>query len=191
MVPDKIQTGFNVVDSHDELSPEQYNFITRVMGLVLLLIKRAMITAGQVVQHRGEKIVGPEDVNKALMHEAMVFFESETLDQDLDEMVKQLQEFVEEEQAKEEEAQHSSGESVSSFADSLFDSIVDDATETAGHAEPLENAEGHVCACETCCSVRNVDEAWGVWDVTGDPVKEFLKEHINVMMSEGLTEIDV
>ena len=68
MVPDKIQTGFNVVDSHDELSPEQYNFITRVMGLVLLLIKRAMITAGQVVQHRGEKIVGPEDVNKSRLN---------------------------------------------------------------------------------------------------------------------------
>lgn len=193
MIPDKLQTGVMAIDSHD-VGPEQYALITKIMGLVLLLLKRAMILAGNVVKHRGGDTVGAEDVNQALMYEAMAFFDSETLEQDLEEMVATLEEVIGEEPL-------SDADAIGDHSDALIENLLDDASRAmSGSSDSIDSTDSidseeddgpgnpgdKVCSCEMCAAVENVREAWDQWNVSDDPVKAFLKQHLDTIMVEGL-----
>jgi len=184
MIPEKLQTGMTAIDSH-EVGPEQYAFITKIMGLVLLLLKRAMILAGNVVKHRGGDTVGAEEVNQALMHEAMAFFDSETLEQDLEEMVAMLEEAIDE------ETDLSDADAIGDHSDALIENLLDDASRAMSDSNDSEGdgprpPDDKECSCEMCAAVENVREAWDQWDVTDDPVKAFLKQHLDTIMAEEL-----
>jgi hypothetical protein len=188
MIPDKLQTGMVAIDSHD-VGAEQFTFITKVMGLVLLLLKRAMILAGNVVKHRGGDTVGAEDVNQALMHEAMTFFDSETLEQDLEAMVQMLEDSLDC------DIDLTDADAIGEHSDALIENLLDDASRAMSDSNDSDdsseddgprNPGDKECSCEMCAAVENVREAWDQWDVTDDPVKAFLKQHLDTIMAEGL-----
>ena len=149
------------------------------MGLVLVLIKKAMITAGVVVKHRGGDVVGANDVNAALMHESMTFFESETLETDLEDMLRMLEETMSDDE------DGVDGERLSSRYDSLIETLMDEAEQALPDEDPP--GSGTVdCTCDICSKIEGVEAAWAAWDPEDDPVKLFLKEHLSVVMAEGL-----
>lgn len=184
MVPEKLQTGFSAIDSGD-IGAEQSAFIAKIMGLVLLLLKRAMILAGNVVKHRGGNVVGAADVNLALMHEAMTFFDSETLEQDLDEMVAMLEDSLDV------DIDPSDAEAIGEHSDALIDNLMDEAAR-AMPDDPQDSDDGPEnpgsikCSCKMCAAIERVDEKWEEWDVTDDPVKAFLKHHLDTIMAQEL-----
>ena len=124
-----------------------------------------------------------------------MFFDGEGLEEEVESMVDMLEETIDEEErlmeAEEEDGEshlQDSGESISALSDSLFESIIEKAS-----GAPLNPSDKQTepCDCDVCESLRTVDDDWAQWDVAGDPVKQFLKDHINVLMSQGMCEINV
>ena len=160
MFPTSIKTGFAAGNNDDEVSAVQ----TRLLALLALLIENSISNAIVYSAHTGIDEVDDALMRRALMVEAMQFFDRATLEDD----VLELEEAILEEDDMSEDDDDEDDEDVMSDDEDDEDTM-----------PPTELDADGVCRCDLCKRFETVDTDWQVWDVIDDPVKAFLKSHID------------
>jgi hypothetical protein len=172
MIPEKLQTGFGMLDTSDDLSSEQIYFIKHIIAILMVLIKKAMEASATYVKHQGQSVVGAEEINSALKNEAMLLFDADDLEQQVALMLESLDDLV---------GQEHDDEGMGDLSDALIDDMLAD-TITQVESTASEHLTPTTCDCESCSQITRANERWETWDVSDDPVKAFLKHHITMFM---------
>jgi len=159
MIPTALKTGF-AASNNDDVSAIQ----TRLLALLALMIENSISNAIVHSVHTGIDEVDDALMERALMIEAMQFFDRDSLEDDVRELEKEMSEMSDEEDEDEEDEMSEDDED-----DEDDDDIM----------PPPELDDDGVCRCGLCKRFETVDTDWQAWDVTDDPVKSFLKSHIN------------
>lgn len=183
MIPDKLQTGFDMSGGGDELSAEQYTFLTNVIALFMVLVKRAMKSSATYVHHQGRNVVLVDDINNALKREAMILFELDDLESQVATMIETLEQTLD----GEDEDIPLRDEGIAAVSDSIIDTMLQDTVEDIGEG-PSPGKEADECRCNDCLAIVQANETWETWDVSDDPVKTFLKSHIGLFMTTHANE---
>ena len=160
MIPSAIKTGF-AGNNNDEMSAVQ----TRLLALIALLIETSISNAIVYSTHAGVDEVDDTLMKSALKVEALQFFDRDTLEDD----VLELEEAMLEEESSDDDDDDDVGMMIDDDDDDDDDNIMPSA----------ELDDDGVCRCDLCKRFGTVEADWQDWDVVGDPVKEFLKNHIN------------
>ena len=163
MIPTALKTGF-AASNNDDVSAIQ----TRLLALLALMIENSISNAIVYSAHAGIDEVDDALMGRALKVEALQFFDRDSLEDDVLELEKEMSEMSDEEDEDEDDEDEDDEE------DEMSEGGDDDDT----LPPPELDADG-VCRCETCIRFETVDADWHAWDVTDDPVKGFLKNHIN------------
>ena len=182
----------------DALPPQIEELLTRIKSIMLVLMKRALIRAANFATHNGSTIVESEDIEKGVRLEAMTFFDSDGVEEEMVEMMGVIDE-AEADEGYETASASSDGEVTDNDGDEDDDD--DDEDEAMGmhlvpdgaiskqldvfldHVEDEVNRRGVVigngrCDCVDCQRYRDVDAVWDAWQPGDDPVKQFLKHHV-------------
>ena len=156
MIPSAIKTGFSAGNCDDGVNAIQ----TRLLALLALLIENSISNAIVYSTHAGVDEVDDTLMERALKVEALQFFDRDTLEDD----VLELEEAMLEEESSD---------------DDDDDDDDDDGDDDDDIMPSAEHDDDGVCRCDLCKRFGTVEMDWQDWDVVGDPVKEFLKKHIN------------
>ena len=132
-----------------------------------MMIENSISNAIVYSSHTGIDEVDDALMRRALMVEALQFFDRDTLEDD----VLELEEAILEEESSDDEDDEDEDEDE--------DEMSEDGDDGDGTLPPPELGADGVCRCETCIRFETVDADWKAWDVTDDPVNAFLKNHIN------------
>lgn len=178
----------------DALPPQIEELLTRIKSIMLVLMKRALIRAANFATHNGSTIVESEDIEKGVRLEAMTFFDSDGVEEEMVEMMGVIDE-------AEADEGYDSDETASASSDGEVTGDDDDEDDEAmgmhlvpdgaiskqldvflDHVEDEVNRRGVVigngrCDCVDCQRYRDVDAVWDAWQ-PGDEVKQFLKHHV-------------
>lgn len=193
MIPASIKTGFG---TEDVMPPEQERELQeKITSIMMVLMKRSLVAAATYVLHGGGTSVEAVHISKGIKLEATTFFDSD----DLEEETVTMQERI---FGQESDDDVSNTESVGSccgtdsdsevvysdeddldqekkkMLDTFIGSVEDDLGSTQGPSMDTRT-DGDVCECDICSKMDAIDEIWESWDVSDDPVKFFLKEHVN------------
>ena len=168
MIPSAIKTGFAAGNCDDGVNAIQ----TRLLTLLALLIENSISNAIVYSSHAGVDEVDDALMKRALMVEAMQFFDRDTLEDD----VLELEEAMLEDESSDDDDDDDDDDVDDVEELSEDDDVMSDDDDIMPPAEL--DADG-VCQCDLCKRFGTVETDWQAWDVTGDPVKEFLKNHIN------------
>ena len=158
MIPTTIKTGFAASNNDGEMSAIQ----TRLLALLALMIENSISNAIVYSVHAGIDEVDDALMERALKVEALQFFDRDSLEDD----VRELEEAILDEDLSDEEDEDEEDE-------------MSEMSDGDGTMPPAEIDADGVCRCDLCRRFETVDADWHAWDVTGDPVKGFLKNHIN------------
>lgn len=161
-----IRTGFDLVDSDDQVSDQERDFMRVVVSIMKILCEESMKSAGRYCTACGRNVVTGDDMVKALKYESHVFW-----DKDITER------FV---QNLEEEKGHT------------YDTTDEDESEEDESEE--ENQEDEIAATHEvsladecfCNAVHRIEASWDQWCPT-DPVKQMLKRAINASAEKHMT----
>ena len=164
MIPSAIKTGFSAGNCDDGVNAIQ----TRLLALLALLIENSISNAIVYSTHAGVDEVDDTLMERALKVEALQFFDRDTLEDDVLEL---------EEAMLEEESSDDDDDDDDDDVGMMIDDDDDDDDDNIMPSAELD-ADG-VCRCDLCKRFGTVETDWQDWDVVGDPVKEFLKKHIN------------
>lgn len=146
-----------------EISSELENIQKQIIGLVILLTKKAANTAAIYCKHNSIECVDAEHVRNGLKYEAMRFFESESLEGDTVDLISTIENW---------------GLEISKDnVDSIVEKIVDDIEHTTAFEDSTYD-----CRCELCTGVETVQERWDEYHPEDD-AKLFLKTHIDLFDS--------
>ena len=85
MVPESIKTGFSATPDA-EIPREIEELQQRITTIMMVLMKRALMTAATFVAHSGGTMVGPVDIANGIKFEATTFFDSEGLEEETEQM---------------------------------------------------------------------------------------------------------
>ena len=162
MIPTALKTGFAASNTDNEMSAIQ----TRLLALLALMIENSISNAIVYSTHAGVDEVDDALMERALKVEAIQFFDRDTLEDDVLELEKEILETSDEEDEDEDE-------------DDEEDEMSEGDDDDGDTLPPAEIDADGVCRCDLCKRFETVDADWKAWDVTGDPVKGFLKNHIN------------
>lgn len=157
MFPTAIKTGF-AASNNEDVSAIQ----TRLLALLALMIENSISNAIVYSTHAGIDEVDDALMERALKVEAIQFFDRDSLEEDVLELEKEILEMSDDEDEDEDE-----------------DEMSEDGDDDDGTMPPAELDADGVCRCDLCRRFETVDADWHAWDVTDDPVKGFLKNHIN------------
>ncbi len=187
MIPDKIRTGF---DSTEYLAadPQQQDLQTRLVSLVVLMVEYSLTNAMTYSLHHGIEEVDDAVMKLALQVEAMRFFERDNLETDLGDVIDSITYMSDDEHDEgEDDSEHDA-----SGVDDAPDSVNVDGDTASGGARLQESIEvpedaipprvdggDGTCHCDTCLRFRTIVIDWDAWDVESDPIKSFLKMHID------------
>jgi len=173
MIPQSIKTGFgDASNSQDEMTA----FQTRLLALLALMIENSLSNAIVYSTHAGITEVDDALMKRALMVEAIQFFDRETLEEDVLELEESMLEMDEDELSEfdededEDEDELVEGEEADKEADEEAD---DDGF------PPAERDGDGVCRCPLCKRFETIETDWDAWDVSTDAAKQFLKNHID------------
>ena len=159
MIPSAIKTGFSAGNCDDGVNAIQ----TRLLALLALLIENSISNAIVYSTHAGVDEVDDTLMERALKVEALQFFDRDTLEDDVLEL---------------EEAMLDDDDDDVGMSDDGDDDD-DDGDDDDDIMPSAELDDDGVCRCDLCKRFGTVEMDWQDWDVVGDPVKEFLKKHIN------------
>ena len=162
MIPSAIKTGF-AGNCDDGVNAIQ----TRLLALLALLIENSISNAIVYSTHAGVDEVDDALMERALKVEALQFFDRDTLEDD----VLELEEAMLEEESSDDDDDDDD--------DAVDDDDDDGMSDDDGTMPSAELDADGVCRCDLCKRFGTVEMEWQDWDVTHDPVKEFLKNHIN------------
>jgi len=133
--------------------------------LLALMIENSISNAIVHSVHTGIDEVDDALMERALKVEAYQFFDRDSLEEDVLELEKEILEMSDEEDEDDEDEDEMSED--------------DEGDDDDGTLPPAELDADGVCRCDLCKRFETVDADWKAWDVTDDPVKGFLKNHIN------------
>lgn len=169
MIPKSIKTGFDASISQDEMTA----FQTRLLALLALMIENSLSNAIVYSTHAGITEVDDALMKRALMVEAIQFFDRETLEEDVLELEEAMLEMSEDElsEADEDEDELVEGE----------DELVEEDDEDEDGLPPAERDGDGVCRCPLCKRFETIETDWDAWDVSTDAAKQFLKNHIDTL----------
>jgi hypothetical protein len=176
----------------DALPPQIEELLTRIKSIMLVLMKRALIRAANFATHNGSTIVESEDIEKGVRLEAMTFFDSDGVEEEMVEMMGVIDEAETDEgyDSDETASASSEGEVTGDEDDEAMGMhLVPDGAISKqldvflDHVEDEVNRRGVVigngrCDCVDCQRYRDVDAVWDAWQPGDDPVKQFLKHHV-------------
>ena len=161
MIPSALKTGFAAINNNDEMSAIQ----NRLLALIALLIENSISNAIVYSTHAGVDEVDDALMKSALMVEALQFFDRDTLEDDVLELEDAI---LEEDEMSDDDDDDDDG-----------DDDDDDGDDDDGTMPSAELDDDGVCRCDLCKRFGTVEMEWQDWDVTHDPVKAFLKNHID------------
>ena len=185
MIPDSIKTGFSATPD-DEIPREIEELQQRITTIMMVLMKRALMTAATFVAHSGGTMVGPVDIANGIKFEATTFFDSEGLEEETE----QMSEYIFGDHGEEEDSMEESedDEDVEDDEDDMdpekkrmidtFLDVVGDEFEQAGGEVMTHRTSGQECECRICHGMSHIEDVWNSWDVSEDPIKHFLKNHV-------------
>jgi len=156
MIPTALKTGFAASNNDGEMSAIQ----TRLLALLALMIENSISNAIVYSTHAGIDEVDDVLMERALKVEALQFFDRDSLEEDVLELEKEILEMSDEDDDDEDEED-------------------EEMSDDDGTMPPADLDADGVCRCDLCKRFETVDTDWKAWDVTDDPVKAFLKTHIN------------
>jgi len=150
MIPNTLKTGLLEEENQQIIDLQE-----RLLALVAVLVKRAAITAALYCDHQGQDLISPEHITKALKVESMRFFDSSTLEQDVEEMMKDFQ-------------------NIDPSPEGIVDHII-------SNQSVSETVEPHVdCDCVVCLDMKSIDSLWEAY-VPEDEAKLFLKSTLDAL----------
>lgn len=138
------------VSSEGRSLPEP--FVKRLYTITATMIAKAAEVAAVYCEHAGRKAVMPQDVQLGLRYQARVFFHSDNLEQDVEEMEAHL-------------------DAISDEEDTDSEGTEDD---TQGSEEWMRSE----CPCETCSGMHQAYDTWDEWHPT-DEAEAFVKRAID------------
>jgi len=144
-------------------SPEIELIQSKLLALVLLLVRKAATTAAIYCRHNGFPEVDTNHIKKALKFEAMRFFDCDNLEEETDSILESIgTECLEE------------PDGMSSVLNAMIDEIEDESLQ-----EPVPDTE---CDCDICYGLESVQERWEAYD-PDDDAKMFLKQQLDYIDS--------
>lgn len=183
MIPDQLKTGFTSAISPGS-AEDVAIYKTQMLGLVCLLIKRAAITAGVYVEHQDKHVVDAPEIILALKHETMRFFQTETLESDLNDILRAMSDETSVEHVNEfiQAAPESIGEASGPSGEGLVDTVLNVVESELQDSLPERVPGGDKpCECSLCTTIDDIDFLWDAWEPS-DPAERFLKEHLETMI---------
>jgi hypothetical protein len=192
MIPTSLKTGFT--NTQDDVLPEDLkNMQERISSIMMVLMKRSLVSAATYVLHMGGGKVEADHISKGIKAEATTFFDSEDLEQETEEMHERIfGDGADDSDASvvsdDDDSDVSSDEDPDYDEDDLdedkkkmLDTFIDIVEDDLGTDGPSldTRTEGETCQCEICSKMNNIDAIWEAWNVDDDPVKFFLKRHVD------------
>lgn len=139
---------------------------TRLIGLVCLMMKMATKTSFIFCTHQGRDVVTADDTKKALKYTAMNFFKTDSLEQDLEDMLHDMDTWKE-------ETEDESLDDPSPVFEKLLDTIEED----IGSSCELNQSRSKECDCAMCVDMQSIESSFDAWEPQ-DEVEVFLKHHL-------------
>jgi len=201
MIPDSIKTGFGTeADFVQGGAPIELQ--QKITSIMMVLMKRSLQSAATYVMHHGGTNVEAIHISKGIKLEATTFFDSDGLEDETEKMQETIFGDMDMITCEKEESDDEVISSSSDDEDELDPEkmrIVDTFVDTVG--DEFESAEdimamktdGETCQCRVCKNIDTIDEVWASWDVSGDPIKAFLKHHVErteQMVREQLIDVE-
>jgi len=180
-------------DVPDEQVRELQEKITSIM---MVLMKRSLVSAATYVLHSGGDKVEAEHISKGIKLEATTFFDSDDLEDEtvlmqerifggLDDSEDDDHESVgscsDPEIESDEDIVYSDEDDLDPEKKKMLDTFIGTVEDDLGTQGPSldTRTDGDICECDVCSKMNNIADIWDAWDVSEDPVKYFLKQHVN------------
>jgi 3,4-dihydroxy-2-butanone 4-phosphate synthase len=188
MIPENIKSGFSAATAEAMSAEDMAVLKTRMLGLVCLLIKKAAVTAGVFAEHQKRSVVDAPEIILALKHESMQFFQRDTLEADLNTMLRDMtseqgsvdmvNQFI---ASSPEDIRSSSADAGEGLVDTVLDVVESELQESLPTPVDTDDAD-HPCACSLCTRMENIDFLWEAWQ-PDDPAEQFLKNHLETLVN--------
>jgi len=194
MIPASLKTGSRATEVMP--SEQERELQEKITSIMMVLMKRSLVAAATYVLHNGGTTVEAIHISKGVKLEATTFFDSD----DLEEETMTMQERIFGQESDDDsnigsmgscsgEDNDSGGNVVYSdddnpdpekkkMLDTFIGNVEDDLGSTGGPSMETRTG-GDVCECDICSKMDAIDQVWESWDVSDDPVKFFLKQHVN------------
>lgn len=140
-------------------SPEIEMIQSKLLALVLLLVKKAATSAAVYCRHNAISEVDVIHIKNALKFEAMRFFDAENLEEETDTLLESFDTNTIDEP-----------EGMATVLSAIIDDIEDECT-----SEPVPDSE---CDCDICYGFGSIQERWNSYNPE-DPAKIFLKNQLD------------
>lgn len=157
MFPTTIRTGLGT--GHDAF-PNDEHVIRRAVSFAAVVTTRAATTAALLAEHANRDVIGVEDVHASLKYHAMTLFQSEGLEEEVDQAEREL--FLQPDSESEWET-------------------VSETESQETESQETESQEPHltrVCECGVCAAVKDADAKWDTWEPT-DPAEVYMKNAVD------------
>lgn len=153
MIPQSLKTGLLEEENHQLLDLQE-----RLLALVAVLVKRATKTSAVYCDHQGHQVVTPDIIIKALRVESMEFFDSQNLEDDMEEMIREIQNI---------DGQVS--------PETIVDHIISDPDVTTKVSASISE-----CTCPVCDKMTSINTVWENY-APDDDAKMFLKSTLDAI----------
>jgi hypothetical protein len=199
MIPVSMKTGFTNDPDGVNVSGDLKDMQERITSIMMVLMKRSLVTAATYVLHCGGGEVEASHISKGIKLEATTFFDSDDLEEETADMQARIfgDDNNEDEDEDEDEVDEdwsdtdtiTSSDGEDEYVDEelddekkkMLDTFIDIVEDDLGTDGPTldTRTEGNICECDICKKMDNIDAIWEAWNVDDDPVKCFLKKHVN------------
>ena len=161
MIPDTLKTGLGSDDTPEHITALQ----SKMLAMVILLVKKAATTAAVYCRHQGIEEVGVDHIRKSLKVEAIRFFDCESLEEETENIQAKLEAW--------DEANLDHDDSI----ENVVNKVVDEAEE-----ETETTRENTSCVCDICEVFPVIEDQWAAFQPE-DEAKRFLRDQIEVIDS--------
>lgn len=144
MVPDKLQTGHNLVETGSDHEEEE--FILTIMSTMGILMEQAMKSAELYTKHANRECILGKDIIIALQFQAHVFFNLPGVKEECIELKEEMRNELLEESESEEEIESDDEEEIES--------------------EDEEEWTESLCECGRCKAMNKFHNEWDQWKPT-------------------------
>ena len=146
-VPDKLQTGYNLVETSTD-NEEEKEFLLTVMSTMGILMEQAMKSAELYTKHANRECILGKDIIIALQFQAHVFFNLPGVKEDCLELKEELRNELLEE------------------SDDEYDEEDESEEEGEEESEDEEEWTESVCECGRCKAMNKFHNEWNQWNPT-------------------------
>jgi len=171
-------------------SPGFEEFVTKILGVITVMLQKAVETAGVFAEHGGyHREINADDIRRAMKVQAQTFFKSDDLEDRVASVVGDMSHQPSEKKinlrkirgrGRGRKRQRRRPSDVPDPLDIDFDPDLDFDLDFDLSPTPDPELPYNVCECRTCTDIRALVGGWDTWDPE-DEVEKFLKKHIEAM----------